>query len=327
MYEIIKSPLLTRRTEGERTATVWFLLFSLLAIYVSSSFLYLAFQVGVMVIGFFAGLNERISELGGIVDQDVYAAEYARLIEDINNFMQSRFGVLSSLVSTAAVIALALLFCRFIERRDLSTLGLVRRRALRGYGAGLLVGLLLFSLAYLVMCLTDAVAYKGVTDGITFPILLLYFLGYVIQGASEEILFRGFFMLSLTRRKSVVFAVVMNSLVFAFFHLANGGLSFVAVLNIFLFGVFASVLTLRTGSLLPACAVHTVWNFAQGNLFGCTVSGIISGDSLLQSELTQGRELTNGGAFGPEGGIAVTIVLFLAVVLLMLLPGRKSEKE
>ena len=35
-------------------------------------------------------------------------------------------------------------------------------------------------------------------------------------------------------------------------------------------------------------------------------------------------ELTNGGTFGPEGGLAVTMVLILALILTVFLPSNRK---
>lgn len=62
--------------------------------------------------------------------------------------------------------------------------------------------------------------------------------------------------------------IVVNSIVFALLHMANTGISLLALLNLFLFGVFMSVYMVRRGNLWGACAIHAVWNFVQGNVFG-----------------------------------------------------------
>jgi hypothetical protein len=47
--------------------------------------------------------------------------------------------------------------------------------------------------------------------------------------------------------------------------------------------------------------------------------------SILTSEITEGKELINGGAFGLEGGIAVTIVLTVGTIILLCMKGKKTE--
>ena len=138
---------------------------------------------------------------------------------------------------------------------------------------------------------------------------------------------RGFLMLSLARRYSLPISVFSSSVFFALMHFGNTGVTVIGVLNIFLFGIFASLFTLRTGSLVGTCAIHTAWNFVQGHIFGCPVSGFVSVDSVLLSSLGKSGLKTGGGAFGPEGGLAVTLILILSLVVLCVLPSRRSGEE
>ena len=74
-------------------------------------------------------------------------------------------------------------------------------------------------------------------------------------------------------------------------------------------------------------ALHSMWNFAQGNLFGIPVSGIRGLPSPLVSTAADGgwQEWINGGAFGVEGGLAATVVLLVACAVVLALPTKKSE--
>ena len=132
-------------------------------------------------------------------------------------------------------------------------------------------------------------------------------------------------MISLTNVTRPGAAIVWSSFLFALLHLGNEGVSWLGILNIFLFGVLLGLVVFKTGSLFLACALHGIWNFAEGCLFGLPVSGIRPGHSLLASAPVEGRTLTNGGVFGPEGGAAVTIVLFISVLVFLLLSDRRRE--
>ena len=49
-------------------------------------------------------------------------------------------------------------------------------------------------------------------------------------------------------------------------------------------------------SIWGICAIHSMWNFAQGNIFGISVSGAKSQVSLFSFKLNSGAELINGEA-------------------------------
>ena len=74
-------------------------------------------------------------------------------------------------------------------------------------------------------------------------------------------------------------------------------------------------------------AIHSMWNFAQGNLFGIPVSGLVGSPSPLVTEMGEGKwqTLVNGGSFGLEGGLAVTAVLAVACVTVWFASTKKSE--
>jgi membrane protease YdiL (CAAX protease family) len=142
---------------------------------------------------------------------------------------------------------------------------------------------------------------------------------------SEEVILRGYFMVSVASRAPMLVAILANSLIFALLHLLNNGITALSMVNLALFGVFASVYTLKSNSIWGICAIHSIWNFAQGNIFGIAVSGSRIDTSVFSFTPTKAGALINGGSFGLEGGLAVTAVLFIGLIATMLVKGR-SEK-
>ncbi len=99
-------------------------------------------------------------------------------------------------------------------------------------------------------------------------------------------------------------------------HFLNPNVSIVAVVNLFITGILFGLYVIKTQNLWGACGLHAAWNFFQGNIFGFEVSGMnIDIGSLMKLELV-GSDLFTGGSFGPEAGIACTIVLSVAIVIL-----------
>ena len=235
--------------------------------------------------------------------------------------------LLISLFATSATVGVVLLYCLAAERRSLTSLGLNRRGALSEYAFGLLGGLVLFGTAVLICGATDTLTVARENAPLPWGMLLLFLLGYLIQGMSEELLCRSYLMVSLSRGLPLWACAMLNALLFSLIHLGNPEVSFIALVNIFLFGLFASFLTLRRGSIWMVGGLHSMWNFSQGNLFGISVSGIAGSPSLLRTELTAGgwQGLLNGGAFGLEGGLAVTAVLLIACCIVVVMPTKKTE--
>ena len=216
------------------------------------------------------------------------------------------------LFSEILLIMTVIFYCRKIEKLPLATIGYVRKKAVRDYLVGIVkAGALTVS----------------IQKSVSVLFVILYFFAFLVQGMAEEVLFRGYLFRRLCLGYSVFAAAALNSLFFAVMHLGNGGIKPLAFFNLFAFGLFTSLLVYRCdGSLWCAGALHGVWNFAQGNLFGISVSGNPLMSSVFSSSMTQGRDLTHGGAFGLEGGVAVSLVLVLATAILWMLPQRNASK-
>jgi membrane protease YdiL (CAAX protease family) len=109
-------------------------------------------------------------------------------------------------------------------------------------------------------------------EGVFLPIIVLLF-GFVVQGATEEILCRGWLMPILSARYNLWVGILVSSSLFGLLHAVNPGVTVFAVVNIVLVGIFFSLFALRQGSLWGVCALHSIWNWLQGNFFGFEVSG------------------------------------------------------
>lgn len=233
-----------------------------------------------------------------------------------NEMLTSAPYTIASLFATIGMIGVVFLFCRFLQKRKLRTLGFVKKDMCKEYLIGLGSGFLVFSVAVLICVLTGSLEFHGFSAEFSVGFFLLFVLGYMIQGMSEEVLCRGYFMVSFSRRAPVVAAIMANALLFAALHLMNPGITVLAFVNLALFGIFASIYFLKRGNIWGVAAFHSIWNLVQGNVYGIEVSGMASNCSILESTAIEGRELINGGSFGLEGGLAVTIVLLAGIIFL-----------
>ena len=249
--------------------------------------------------------------------------EYADVFVNVANRMPP-WVVAFSLFATVITIAGAIFVCLKLEKRNLSSMGIRRRGILSEYGIGLGLGAVLFSLAVLIAYTTNAIEISVNPDA-DLGMILLFFLAFMVQALSEELLCRGYLMMSLARTASPLASVLISALIFAVLHSGNTAVTPLALLNILLVGVVFGVYTLKRGSIWGAAAIHAAWNFMQGNVFGIPVSGTSVNISLFNVSLNELRHQVNGGAFGLEGGLAVTIVLLIAIGLVFPLKTKKSE--
>jgi len=217
---------------------------------------------------------------------------------------------------------------RLFERRSLWTIGLERQAWFMKYLRGALLGLVMIGAAVALPAIFGSTYMEanavGMWAAITGSLLLL--VGWVVQGAAEEVLFRGFLLQIIGSHYGYVVGVLVSSVLFALLHIFNANLSLLAVLNLMLFGMFTAFYALKEGGLWGVFAVHSLWNWAQGNLFGLEVSGLpVQLDAVIRLKGIGPAWLT-GGAFGPEGGIAVTLVL-LAGLMILWLSSRRGQPD
>lgn len=158
------------------------------------------------------------------------------------------------------------------------------------------------------------------------PFYLIAFLCVMIQSATEELWTRGFLMERIRVHYPVWLAAVLNAAIFAALHLANTGISPIAILNIFMVGFAYSVATWETGSIWYAIGAHTAWNFTQNLVFGLPNSGLVSRVSLFRLEAANANDvLFYDTVFGVEGSLPATIVN-LGLALWFLYKAYKKKK-
>lgn len=237
-------------------------------------------------------------------------------MEVTQRLMESDGYMIGMLFSDIVMMLIVFLFCRFIQKRKLRTLGFIKKGMLKEYGLGMLLGFAFFSVCVLLGVLFGGLKIEGISPEFSIGIFVAYLLGYMVQGMTEEVLCRGYFLGSYARRYPVYAAVLANSLLFASLHLLNSGISVLAFINITLFGIFASIYFIRRESIWGIGAFHSIWNLVQGNFYGIKVSGTPVGNTLFTTQAIAGKSLWNGGDFGMEGSLICTIVLTCGIIFL-----------
>lgn len=216
------------------------------------------------------------------------------------------------LFTTIFFIIIFIGFMHFIEKRSFFEMGLSSCDIKKQYTKGLIIGTVLFLSVFLLAMLLHSVEIISFQLQV-LPGLFFIFIGYMIQGMSEEIMMRGFLMTSISRNTSITFGIFMNSAIFSYLHGENASISWLAYINIFLFGILMSLYVLKSGNLWGVAAIHSAWNFVQGNVFGIHVSGQTSGSSIFTIRLLETKQHVTGGNFGLEDSVITTAVLLLCI--------------
>ena len=228
-------------------------------------------------------------------------------------------------IGTLITILVVFAWVALFERRHIRTLGF------RNPGKGVLrlllgvvIGLAMISIPIVLLWASGAYVTAeppaGGTGGVSVvPIILLLLITVIAQGSSDEVLTRGFLVQSLGQKLPLVAVVLIQALIFVGVHgVLTQPLGFA---TIFLFAVFAVFVVLREGSLWLVCGIHAGWNWALGNVFGLSVSGLEpKQNALLFLSADEGApDWITGGALGTEGSAAAAIMIAVATIIAFLL--------
>ncbi len=253
------------------------------------------------------------------------------LTNSINPVQAATGQIIILIVSFVPVLLAIWAWVRFVERRPFWTLGLEHAGAVSKYIRGVLAGFIMFAASIGTLAVFGTVSLgRGDPrqEGLNaLGGVLLVYLGWAVQGPTEEVLCRGWLLQTQGERYRPWVGIVISALVFALLHSLNTGFNAFAAVNLILFGLFAAFYVLYEGSLWGIFGWHAAWNWAEGNVFGTQVSGSHPIGGVLFDLRTSGPGWMTGGAFGPEGGLVVTFILFIGIAILLVLANRKSPRR
>lgn len=218
-------------------------------------------------------------------------------------------------------MVVAMLYCKIIEKRSPKTMGF--NGEIFNYIKGILVGVALLAVSIVIITITGNMSYNGVLENIDYPIIFAFLGAFIIQGAMEETLCRGFLMTSLSKKVSIPLAILVSSLAFAAPHFSslftsNFIYSFIGIINLLLVSTIFSLLIINGRNIWIACGMHSFWNFALFNIFGLNLSGSSKKPISIFDFSTSSENILNGGSYGIESSIITTAVLVVCVVFLAL---------
>jgi uncharacterized protein len=223
-------------------------------------------------------------------------------------------------IASGGALLSVLAVWKWVDHRALIGLGLRRDVAVAQWLRGAAVGMLMMASVVVVwFWLVGGAAWSVNPDPATAAIaLILGFVGFVVQGASEEVLFRGYVLENIRAKWGMTWGIGVSALLFSLAHMPNTAFGALPFINLVLFGVATGLWKLRldAGQLWGVCAIHSMWNWMQQVVFGLPNSGLASPpDETLFSVVpnTSAAAFIWGSGFGPEGTLGATLVL-LAVI-------------
>jgi membrane protease YdiL (CAAX protease family) len=222
--------------------------------------------------------------------------------------------LVEGLVYLLGVVGLTWVFCRFVDRTSLRSLGLQTRGWLAqltaGWGLGTLLQLLILAALGIAGWLTVE---RADWQPISFSVSIV---SWLIISFNEELSFRGYILQRLAQAWGMPAAVIASSLIFAMVHVLNPNVQPLAMVGLFCAGLLLATAYLVSRSLWLPIGLHIGWNLAEIHLLGFPGSGMP--EPALMRSVVHGPELVTGGAFGPEGGLVGLAATVTGIVILLL---------
>jgi membrane protease YdiL (CAAX protease family) len=228
------------------------------------------------------------------------------------------------------VLVLSAAYLRGFDGSSLRALGLWFDRGwFRQASVGTAWGAGVISGTALLLVVTRAASFASVASGPLSRVLRLAAFLF-LAAAFEELVFRGYAFQRLAAALGPVAAAFAASAAFGVAHYANPQATLLSTLNTTLAGLLLATARVRSRALWMPIGLHFGWNLFLGPVFSFPVSGYTFGAGGVPAPPAGPIWLT-GGAYGPEGGAALTGILAAAIPMLLRFPvplaslGAKSE--
>lgn len=198
----------------------------------------------------------------------------------------------------------------------------VKKESFLHLGAGLFVGLVIFTAVVIPLYLTGQ--YEIELVGGAFLPIFLNFIFFISVGITEEVVTRGLMQHALMRFGKWS-ALILISVVFGLLHMANEGVTVNAILGVTFAGFMLGIAMYATNSIMFSIGIHITWNWVQGAVYGIPVSGMVSEEHVFKTTFLGSNSLVTGGEFGAEASLSCLIVLALISVILYLFGKKKGR--
>ena len=219
-----------------------------------------------------------------------------------------------------ALIATAIM-ARF-EHRRFAVYGIPRLHQLFGrqFWAGAVWGLAMPSAVILLILLSGGYRVHGfnVTGTELFKFAILWLIANLLIGLCEEILFRGYFMFTLSDGLGFWAAALIESIGFGALHYyTKPNERWEDWMAVTLLTIFITLALRRTGNLAFPIGMHAVFDFSFLYVYSGMNGGEFAVGRLLNADFPGPTRLT-GGLLGPEASWFTFPIAIAAIILLHL---------
>ena len=201
-----------------------------------------------------------------------------------------------------------------------------KRGSMKMLGIGLLLGFLTNFFCILCALIHGDIKLYFDFSASLIPILLFAFISTFFQSTSEELWCRSFLYDRINVHYPLWVGIVINGVLFGAMHLANPGVSVLAIADLVFCGISYSLLRWYTGSIWTCFGIHTMWNVTQNFIFGLPNSGLVSEMSVFHLDAATGiSNWIYSYEFGVEGAFPAVFVDFLLAAVILYCAWKKGR--
>lgn len=203
---------------------------------------------------------------------------------------------------------------KYIDKENFISLGLKPDKSavldlISGFiNSGIVMGCIFFTMLF-----TGLIEFKGFSwwtentgpdvhfTTAALPVILTVLFKLMIVAWWEELAWRGMILQNSIKGVGVMWAVIINSVLFGLVHAANPDATVLSTLLIILITPQLIYAYFKSGNLWLPMGIHLGWNFFQSSIFGFAASGQNSPSLIMQEPI--GQDWLSGGQFGAEGSL------------------------
>jgi|ERR1035437_1888955 len=228
----------------------------------------------------------------------------------------------SDSISLLTILIATWLMTRFLDRRLFLTIGLAFDHILKYFLTGSAIGSI-----WLGCSVGIAWIFGWVTPiqpiGFSWAVLAGTTISMFLNVIAQELLLCGFIFQTIRYRSNTLTAIVVSSILFASYHAGTFKGDWLPAVNVFAAGFLFCLAFITTRSLWFPIFIHFTWDVLVGPLLGLSESGRSDLGAGWKMFVVNGPPIFTGGKFGLEGGLIVTLTVFVIIILMHLFRRQK----
>lgn len=231
----------------------------------------------------------------------------------------------TNIASAMTILIITWLATRFIDHRSFKTIGFTFDHIFRDLQAGFVLGVAWLSVS-VGTALILGWAFLKLPIGFAWPVLIGAAIAMLFNVLTQELLLCGFIFQTIRDKSNVIIAIIVSSILFSGYHAGAFKGEWLLVVNVFGAGLLFCLAYVTTKNLWLPISLHFTWNVLLGPVLGLTESGKNNLGGNWKMVVVKGPQLITGGEFGLEGGLIVTITVFLMIFFIYHFLARRRSK-